>query len=242
MGVCDQANGVVRLFVNGTNAAQGALSPDSGLLGSASTVSIGSRQAGLGTAFNNQFTGFMEEVAIYNYALSAGRILAHYQAATNRAPVFTSNPLILGSADAGQSYGATLVGTATDPNGDTLTFAKINGPAWLSVAGNGSLSGTPLSANVGTNHFQVSATDPGGLAGATTLNLQVIAAAAIILNADWEGGLLSLNWTGGIAPYQVQFTTNLMDSAWQNLGPTLSANNLMVAPTNPSSFYRVRGQ
>jgi predicted alpha-1,6-mannanase (GH76 family) len=242
VGVCDQANGVVRLYVNGTNVAQGAITPNSGLLGSASPVSIGSRQAGLGTPFNNQFVGYMEEVAIYSYALSTNQIVTHYRAATNRAPVFNSNPLTLTSANAGQFYSGTLAGNAADPNGDAFTYAKVSGPTWLSVAGNGSLSGTPLSGNVGTNNFQVSATDASGLAGSTTLNLAVIAAPPIILNADWQGNSLLLNWTGGIAPYQVQQNTNLSNPTWQNLGATIIGNSLSVSPTNEAALYRVFGQ
>ena len=242
VGVCDQANGFVRLYVDGVNVAQGSITPNSGILGSTSSVSIGSRQAGLGTAYNNQFVGYMEEVAIYGYALSASQVLTHYQAATNRAPIFISNPLTLASANAGQSYSATLAATASDPNGDAITFAKVSGPTWLSVAGNGNLSGTPLSSNVGTNSFLISATDPNGLAGATTMNLAVIAAPPIILRADWQGNSLLLNWTGGIAPYQVQLNTNLSNPTWQSLGAPVNVNNLAVSPTNQAALYRVFGQ
>jgi len=242
VGVCDQANGVVRLYVNGTNVAQGAISTNSGLLASATTVSIGSRQAGLGTPFNNQFIGYMEEVAIYGYALSTNQVVTHYRAATNRPPVFTSNPLTLASANAGQFYGTTLVGTAADPNGDTMSFAKVSGPAWLSIASNGSLSGTPLSGNVGTNLFQVSATDPSGLAGSTVMDLNVIAAAPIVLSAERQGDSMSLSWSGGIAPYQVQWATNLADPVWEIFQGTVNGNSLTVSPTNEAAFYRVLGQ
>jgi hypothetical protein len=242
VGVCDQANGVVRLYVNGTNVAQGAITPGSGLLGSTSTVSIGSRQAGLGTPFNNQFVGYMEEVAIYGYALSTNQIVTHYRAATNRSPVFTSNPLTLTSANAGQFYSGSLAATAADPNGDTFTFTKISGPAWLSVASNGSLSGTPYSGNVGTNNFQVNATDPSGLVGSTILNLAVIAAPPIVLSAGWQGNSLLLNWTGGIAPYQVQQNTNLSNPTWLNLGAPIIGTSLSVSPTNEAALYRVFGQ
>jgi hypothetical protein len=184
----------------------------------------------------------MEEVAIYGYALSTNQIVTHYRAATNRSPVFTSNPLTLASANAGQPYSATLVTSASDPNGDPITFAKVSGPAWLSIASNGGLSGTPFSGNVGTNGFLVSATDSSGLAGSTTLNLAVIAAPPIVLNAGWQGDSLLLNWTGGIAPYQVQLTTNLSNPAWQNLGIPTGGNNVTVAPTNPAALYRVLGQ
>lgn len=205
-------------------------------------MSIGSRQAGFGTPYNNQFVGFMEEVAIYGYALSANQIVTHYRAATNRAPAFTSNPLTLANANAGQPYSGTLAANATDPNGDAMTFAKVSGPTWLSVAGNGSLSGTPLSGNVGPNGFQVRATDVSGLAGVATMNLTVLAAPPIILSAGGQGNALLLNWSGGIAPYQVQWATNLAHPAWQNLGLPMSVGSLLVSPTNEAALYRVSGQ
>lgn len=242
VGVCDQVNGFVRLYVDGVQAAQGTLTPNTGILGSTATVSIGSRQAGVGTAFNNQFAGYMEEVAIYGYALSASQILTHYQAATNRAPVFVSNPFTLTSANAGQSYSGTLATSASDPNADSITFAKLSGPAWLSVASNGSLSGTPFTPNVGTNSFLVRATDPSGLATQATLNLGVIGAAPIVLTANPQGDSVALSWVGGIAPYQVEAASDLTSPNWQNFGVSLSANSIIAPLTNDAMIFRVRGQ
>lgn len=54
---------------------------------------------------------------------------------------------------AGQVYSANLTTNASDPNGDLITFLKMAGPSWLTVAGDGSVSGTPLSTNVGINTF-----------------------------------------------------------------------------------------
>src|SRR6185369_15962220 len=105
------------------------------------------------TSYDNQFVGYMEEVAIYGYPLSSNQVLAHFLTATNRAPAFLGNPFTVATANAGQSYSATLSTNATDPNGDAITFGKVGGPAWLSVAGNGSLAGTPFSPDGGTNIF-----------------------------------------------------------------------------------------
>lgn len=242
VGVCDQVNGVVRLYVDGVQAAQGSLPPNSGILGSTASVSIGSRPATVGAAYNNQFVGSMEEVAIYGHALNASRVMAHFQAATNRAPVFSGNPLPLVSAPAGQIYSATLAGAAADPNGDPIVFSKISGPAWLNVAGNGGLSGTPFSVDVGTNNFQVSATDSGGLAGSTTLQIAVIAAPPILLGFGRQGDALLLNWTGGIPPYQVQWTTNPAVFAWENLGAPVGTTSVAIFPTNAAALYRVYGR
>ena len=59
--------------------------------------------------------------------------------------------------------------------GASLTFAKVSGPAWLSVASNGDLSGTPTSGDTGLNSFtvQVDATR-----GSDTATLEITVNAA----------------------------------------------------------------
>jgi len=242
VGICDEANGAIRLYVDGVSAAQGAITPGSGILSSSIPMSIGSRQAGSGTAYNNQFVGYMEEVAVYNYALNASQVLAHFQSVSNRPPTFVGNPFAGTDASAGQLYSTSLSADASDPNGDAMTFAKISGPAWLSVAGNGSVSGTPLSVNAGLNAFVVRATDPSGLFSTATMDVMVSAAPPIVTSMVLSGNNLLLNWAGGIAPYQVQIATNLADPVWQNLGAPISASTQSVPLTNGAAFFRISGQ
>ena len=242
VGVCDEANSNVFLYVDGVKSATATITPNTGILYSSYPMSIGSRPSGAATAYDNQFVGSIEEVAVYNYALSASQVLAHYSAASNRPPVFVSNPFAGADADAGQPYSASLTTYASDPNGDAITFVKLSGPTWLSVAGNGNLNGTPLSANAGTNNFIVRATDPSGLFSTATMNVMVSAAPPIATSAGLSGNHLTLNWTGGIAPYQVQTTTNLANPVWENLGAPVNASSLSVPLTNEAAYFRIYGQ
>ena len=158
-------------------------------------------------------------------------------------PVFISNPFSGPPVTAGQPYLGSIAANASDPDfGDVLTFSKVSGPAWLSLASNGSLSGTPFSSNVGTNAFIVSVTDYDGLSNNATLYVDVISAAAIVATISPANANLKLSWTGGIAPYQVWMTTNLNSAAWQNVGSPTSLTNLMLAPSNAGAFYRIQGQ
>ena len=156
VGVCDQDHSAVLLYVDGMPAAQAAITPGSGILASTNSVSIGSRQSGT-TTYDLQFIGFMEEVAIYNYALSSNQIQAHYSVVTNRPPEFLANPFALAAASAGLAYTGTVATNAMDPDGYAISFAKVSGPAWLSFATDGGLSGTPASTDLGVNSFVVSA-------------------------------------------------------------------------------------
>jgi hypothetical protein len=79
----------------------------------------------------------------------------------NRAPAFIGNPLFCADASENAAYsGQSLEGKAVDSDpGDTLTFWKISGPAWLVVGRNGQLYGTPPTGSVGTNSFVIRAAD-----------------------------------------------------------------------------------
>ncbi|MES2658842.1 MAG: Calx-beta domain-containing protein [Verrucomicrobiota bacterium] len=92
----------------------------------------------------------------------------------NGPPVFTANPVSKPSGIVGSAYSGSLAANATDPNaGDVLTFTKTSGPAWLSVAANGTLSGTPPPGSGGVNTFTVRVTDPGALYADATLNIPI---------------------------------------------------------------------
>lgn len=81
VGVCDEAHGFLNLYVDGVTNASSAVS--GGILGSTNTVAIGARQSGTGAIHDLQFVGTIDEVAIYNYALSPAQALAHYTIGTN---------------------------------------------------------------------------------------------------------------------------------------------------------------
>lgn len=157
-------------------------------------------------------------------------------------PTFKLNPFTLPGIMAGNPYSGTIATNAGDLNGNTLTYAKVSGPAWLNVAANGALSGTPLSPDIGTNNFNVSVTDPGGFSSTATLNIAVTAAPPIISGISAQSGSLLLNWSGGIAPFQVQMTTNLVNPVWQDVGGTTTSASLAITPSNSATFYRILGQ
>ncbi|MGK3987427.1 fibronectin type III domain-containing protein [Sorangium sp. So ce136] len=80
----------------------------------------------------------------------------------NRAPGFTLDPITRSATVNVTLSGQTLAGTAADPDlGDTLTYSKQSGASWLTVASDGTLSGTPPSAGLSTAVVRV--TDQDGL-------------------------------------------------------------------------------
>jgi hypothetical protein len=74
----------LRLYVNGIQVGSG-IAPPNGLSGAAHPVAIGSRRSLTGSGpYDSNFNGMIDEVAIYDYALSADQVLAHYSAGTAR--------------------------------------------------------------------------------------------------------------------------------------------------------------
>ncbi|MEO6034410.1 MAG: LamG-like jellyroll fold domain-containing protein [Verrucomicrobiota bacterium] len=238
VAVCNQANGYIALYVNGISNASGTITTNYGLLASTNPMTIGSRQSGASGSYNNQFNGLIDEVAIYNYALSPAQVQAHYSVRTNTAPAFGSNPISRPDATVGSSYASTLSGSATDPNGDAISYTKLTGPGWLTVANNGALSGIPASSDAGMNVFQVRAVDSTGLTTSAALQINVIAL-PVSASATLLDGTLQLSWTGGVSPYQVQMTTNLTNPDWQNVGTPTSDTSATFSVTNEAAFYRI---
>ncbi len=212
---------------------------------------VGYRNSSNGTEDNRSFY-----VYGYSFKLNASKVVQSIRLPSNAnvlvlsmslvpdwPPGFIANPFTEPTVMAGQAYAGTVATNATDLNGDTITYAKVSGPAWLTVAENGAFSGTPVSTNAGLNSFVISATDPGGLSTQATMNLTVTAAPPVISTLSFQAGALQLSWSGGVSPYQVQMTTNLANPDWQNVGsPVTSGTLLTITPTNASTFYRIVGQ
>lgn len=96
---------------------------------------------------------------------------------TTQPPAFTNDPIVLPAATQYLPYTASLAGTATDPEGDTLYYSKINGPDWLTVFTNGTISGTPRLGDTGLIPFQVQVSSLRGGRDEATVELMVNAEA-----------------------------------------------------------------
>jgi hypothetical protein len=94
-------------------------------------------------------------------------------ASYNLAPIWTEAPTITMSAQETEAFSGTLSTVATDPESDSLIFSKISGPAWLAVATNGGLTGTPGITDVGVNTFTVALSDGLNPAVLATLEINV---------------------------------------------------------------------
>lgn len=90
VGVCDEAAGQVRLYMDGALLGTATITPGSGILSSSMPMTIGARESGNSSPpnYDFQFIGKIDEVAIYNRALSGAEIQNHYYA-SGIGPVIT---------------------------------------------------------------------------------------------------------------------------------------------------------
>ncbi len=198
------AGSTARIYLNGVQVAQNtgmsitpaSFSPRVNFLGESQFIA------------DPLFNGLMDEVLITDYALSAAQIAALQ---TNTPPQFTNKLFARGPATNGITFNSSVAGTAMDADaGDTLTYTKAVGPAWLNVAADGTLTGSPTSADGGTNFITVRVTDAAGqndfalLAIAVTVNT---ASGTWIADAsgDWS---TSNRWSGNLVATGAGNTAN----------------------------------
>ncbi len=128
--------------------------------------------------------------------------------AANRAPTISGTPAT--SVNSGQAYAFTP--TASDPEGQPLTFSIANKPAWASFsASTGRLSGTPAAANAGTySGIVITASD-----GSLSASLPAFSIAVAVVNrAPTISGTPSTSIASGQA---YSFTPTASDPDGQTL-------------------------
>jgi hypothetical protein len=131
---------------------------------------------------------------------------------SNQPPKISGQPLT--SVNVGSPY--TFAPTATDSDGDKLTFSVQNAPAWASFSSStGTLSGTPASASAGTySNIIISVSD-----GTTSVALPAFS----ISVTQVSSGSVTLSWT---PPTQNSDGSALTNMAGYKVHYGTSAGNL----------------
>lgn len=133
VGVCDEVGGHVYLYLDGDLVGNGTITPGSGLLSSSTPLSIGARQSANNgnTNYDYQLYGSVDDVAVYNKALSAAQVLTHY-AQSGLAPRIvglTPSSTVATNQGATPTITVSVEGTTpltyqwTDNNGATIPWA-----------------------------------------------------------------------------------------------------------------------
>jgi hypothetical protein len=105
-------------------------------------------------------------------------------AAGNRAPVISGTPAT--SATAGQAYA--FQPSASDPDGNTLTYSIVNRPSWATFSSStGRLTGTPSSSQVGTySGIAISVSDGTASASLAPFSITVTQSTSGSATLSWQ--------------------------------------------------------
>ena len=165
--------------------------------------------SGTPTAANvGSFSGIAISVSAGTASAALPSFTINVSAAANRPPVISGTPAT--SVTAGQAY--SFQPTASDPDGQTLTFSIANKPSWATFnTTTGRLSGTPTTANAGNY--------PGIVISVSDGTASVSLAPFAIAVASATPGTAELTWTvptknedgstlTGLAGYKIRYGTS----------------------------------
>lgn len=174
------------------------------------------------------------------------------------APPVNQAPSISGTPAAAVQVGAmySFTPTASDPEGDTLTFSIANKPAWATFnTTSGTLSGAPVASSVGiTSSIKITVSDGKLSASTPVFSITVTAAPAPGAPTNLTGTMsqnaanpansnVSLTWTAvaGVTTYEVWRCTGATCTNFAFLADTTTASYVNSnLPPNLSYRYKVR--
>ena len=134
VGVCDLRGGFVRLYVDGTQVASASVSSDNGFVLQAPTaaLTIGARKRDYQSIRPDmQFVGDIDDVALYDYALTAEQISAHFQAVARSRIAATYQPA---TGIALEATGIRNRGYRVEASSDLVNWSSLttnSAPFWV---------------------------------------------------------------------------------------------------------------
>lgn len=131
--------------------------------------------------------------------------------------------------------------TASDPNGDALTFTISGKPAWMTFnAATGELAGTPTSANVGTfSNIVIGVTDGANTVTLPAFNLLVSASTTGSATLSWTPPTSNTDGTTltNLAGYRIYYGTNA-DSLTTSVQITNAGlTSYTIGGLSPGTYY-----
>ena len=230
VGVCDQANGAVTLYIDGQVAATASIPVGAGIVEASAPLTIGagisSGQADYGTSSALEFDGYIDDVATYKYALSAGEVVNQYSSLPgNFVPVYFVTPPQLATF----SYQANQ--TLTIPV--TVAGSASLGYYWTNVTAGGVIASGQTGVSGSLN---ATLTIPNASAGLNGDQLELVvtnsgSSTNIFVTLFNPPAPILVDYTSSVL-YSNVFYSSFGGGAWSinGLQPTLA--NILVGGTN----------
>ncbi|HTV41627.1 MAG TPA: LamG-like jellyroll fold domain-containing protein [Candidatus Sulfotelmatobacter sp.] len=255
VGVCDEANSNIFLYVNGQLVAHTntAILYESGILNDPNiNLTIGARSASATSGDNDQTIGSMNDAAIFNYPLTPVQVTSEYEAAGGTvAPYLFPAPPTKSGGVATTTLTIPATGFGTPP----LGYVWVNTNTSTTVA-SGVISGITLNATLvitnlplawNGNGLELTVTNASGSANAfVTLSVtnNVNANPTNILFGE-SNNQLTLSWPSDHTGWQLQAQTNSLSEGisnnWSDVVGSATTNEIVIPInlTNGTVFYRL---
>ncbi|HEX3628561.1 MAG TPA: LamG-like jellyroll fold domain-containing protein [Verrucomicrobiae bacterium] len=253
-GVCDESHGALKFYIDGALIMTTNIPTTAGLFEANYPMAIGAAQITSATAdYTLQYFGFLNDVAAYNYALSAGQIANQFDASGNGviAPYFAPSPPASASANANSTLAIPATAIGTPPisfawTNVTTGTAIASGSSSTSAALNAALNYLNVPANWNGNQLELTVSNASGTTNAfVTLAISNINTTPTNIVSTITNNLLYLAWPADHIGWQLQAQTNSvikgLGSNWVNVNPSTATNQLAIPinPANGTVFYRL---
>ncbi|HKQ36890.1 MAG TPA: lamin tail domain-containing protein [Verrucomicrobiae bacterium] len=135
--------------------------------------------------------------------------------------------------------------TATDPDGDALSFSLDVAPIDAAIDSNGNITWTP--SEIGTNAVTVRVTDDGPLALSFATSFDIVVTTGIRIGSITRSSSTELSISLAAIPgktYRAEYKDNLEDATWTPIPPGAPAQGSTVSITipigpEPHRFFRI---
>jgi hypothetical protein len=156
---------------------------------------------------------------------------------TNRAPVISGTP----PTSVMQNTAYSFQPTASDADGDPLTFSITNAPSWATFSTTtGRLSGTPSASNVGTfNNISIRVSDGKTTTSLATFNITVLAVSNGSATLSWTPPTTNTNGTAltNLAGYRVYWGTSAGSYSNSVTLNNAGLTSYVVSSLAPGTYY-----
>jgi hypothetical protein len=159
------------------------------------------------------------------------------------APPTNSSPTISGIPDSAvvQDQAYEFIPSASDPDGDALSFSIVNGPGWASFdTTTGKLSGTPLAAHIGvTTGVVISVSDGVASASLAPFDIEVEAIRLGSATVSWSAPSTNADDTvlTDLAGFRVHYGTASRDYSFVSEIDDPAANSAVIKDLDSDTWF-----
>jgi hypothetical protein len=223
VGVCNEVAGTtnVSIYVNGLLSGGVMIPSGSGLLNSSVPMTIGARSTSASTSLDLQYSGELDDAAVFNYALSGSQVANLYQLAGNAVPLSLVG--ILPPTNVVYQANTTLTIPAT------VTGQAVIGYYWTNLTTGTTIVSGHSNINANYNISLTISNAPTSLSGD---QLELVATNAI----SFTNAFVSLFTPPPPMPLgytnEILYSNYFNGGAWTIAGMPLTAANVLVGGTN----------